>query len=79
MLSKCANPVCDAKFQYLHSGKVYVIRYQARAHERTIGLEFSQEVERTVYVWLCADCSRGMKVQTNGKGEYRVVRVPNGG
>ena len=31
MLSKCANPACDAKLQYLHQGKIYRIDTESLA------------------------------------------------
>lgn len=72
MLSKCANPACDAKFQYLQSGKVYVVRHQA-IRENKVTLDFSEEPDRTVYVWLCNACSRSMTVQASSNGNIRVV------
>jgi hypothetical protein len=32
VLSKCANPACDAKFHYLHEGKIYRIDTESLAH-----------------------------------------------
>ena len=32
MLSKCANPACEAKFHYLHDGKIYRIDVESLAH-----------------------------------------------
>ena len=32
MLSKCANPACDAKFHYLHEGKIYRIDTESLVH-----------------------------------------------
>ena len=32
MLSKCANPACDAKLHYLHQGKIYRIDTESLAH-----------------------------------------------
>ena len=32
MLSKCANPACQAKFHYLHEGKIYRIDTESLAH-----------------------------------------------
>jgi hypothetical protein len=83
MLSKCANPVCDTKFQYLHQGRVYVVRYRAFAQQKMLssGLEFSEELDRVEHLWLCSDCSRSMKIEAHGTGEIRVVPAtenPNG-
>lgn len=75
MLSKCANPACDAKFQYLHAGRVYVVRYRASTHHNAIqaGLDFSEELDRIEHVWLCAVCCRSMTIKAYGAGEIRVV------
>ncbi len=32
MLSKCANPACDAKLHYLHQGKIFRIDTESIAH-----------------------------------------------
>jgi len=32
VLSKCANPACEAKFHYLHEGKIYRIDTESLAH-----------------------------------------------
>ncbi len=32
MLSKCANPACDAKLHYLHEGKIFRIDTESLAH-----------------------------------------------
>jgi hypothetical protein len=32
VLSKCANPACDAKLQYLRQGKIYRIDTESMAH-----------------------------------------------
>src|SRR5690242_4060911 len=32
MLSKCANPACEAKLHYLHQGKIYRIDTESLAH-----------------------------------------------
>jgi len=60
MLSKCANPACGAKFQYLHVGRVFVIEYR-------------NSTDRLRYFWLCSDCSRSMTIQTSGAGGVRIA------
>lgn len=32
MLSKCANPACEAKLRYLHQGKIFRIDTESLAH-----------------------------------------------
>lgn len=66
MLSKCANPKCNASFQYLSEGKVYELRYSQQpivpsltvnAKLTTTSKKMPQRLER---FWLCAECSTTM-------------------
>jgi hypothetical protein len=56
MLSKCANPVCAARFRYLHEGRIFNLQ----ASERGRGARPS--TAPTEYYWLCAACSRTWRV-----------------
>ena len=56
MLSKCANPLCFARFHTLRRGKLF------RAELKTDSSSPSQPVSRTEYFWLCENCARVMKV-----------------
>ncbi|MGA8152515.1 MAG: hypothetical protein WB952_16300 [Terriglobales bacterium] len=55
MLSKCANPICFARFLTLRRGRLFKI-------EKTVSSSSVQPVTRIEYFWLCEDCARVMKV-----------------
>lgn len=88
MLSKCANPSCSAKLQYLRDGKVYrVDAASQRDNQPTIGREAlaasrgqiirhsaaSGEESRPEYFWLCGTCAHEM---TLALCESTVVLLP---
>lgn len=56
MLSKCANPNCDAPFQYLREGKLFRIDAKETLPQ-LIGKKPATGVE---YFWLCGQCSPQM-------------------
>lgn len=79
MLSKCANPACEAKFRYLHTGKLFVFRHRHGLHGAPpVALEFAETLDRHSYswFWLCEECSRFMTVKASRAGEIRVVPTP---
>lgn len=65
MLTKCANPACDAQFRYLHEGKLFILERvndsaSGRSREQsTADIETNEHYE---YYWLCGTCSRSMVV-----------------
>jgi hypothetical protein len=73
MISKCANPECSARFQYLREGRLF--RMEA-VPDRAAGepAPYSAKVIRHVeHYWLCGMCSRSLTlVLDNGQ----VVAVP---
>lgn len=56
MLSKCANPVCFARFHTLRRGRLFKVELNA------IRSGYGSSCLRTEYFWLCEDCARVMKV-----------------
>lgn len=65
MIAKCANPVCDADFRYLHEGKLFLLEISRNSrHEGT---------QRREYFWLCDQCSATMKVVINQSGEVAIA------
>ncbi len=69
MISKCANPDCDARFRYLRSGKLFhfevaalepVSGKHALSGLRSIAKKPPQRVE---HFWLCDDCSVSMTLK----------------
>jgi hypothetical protein len=75
MLSKCANPACGAKFQYLGVGRVFVVEHRTNTHVRTsnIGSEFAQSRRDLRCFWLCPACSQSMTIQPSGAGGVRLA------
>ena len=73
MLSKCANPPCDAKFQYLRVGKLFVIKARRRCEASSA--KSSQIHQPTRYFWLCARCSQSLTIQASGFGQVRIAQV----
>lgn len=76
MLTKCINPSCDARFQYLQSGKLFGVRALRRtAQGGPISASPSATHEPTRYFWLCANCSRFLTIQASGFGRVRIARI----
>ena len=56
MLSKCANPVCLARFRTLRHGKLFQVEVRA------VSADSAPSAPRIEYFWLCGDCARVMKI-----------------
>jgi hypothetical protein len=68
MVSKCANPACNAKFRYLHEGKLFMIgQLLPRAQMETNGGPNLGNL-----YWLCEVCARELTVKV---GENHSVRL----
>ena len=57
MLSKCANPACDARFRYLHQGRIFNIEVKGAPPGENL-----QHRDRIEHFWLCESCARVFKV-----------------
>lgn len=73
MLTKCANPECNARFRYLHEGRLFIV-------DRSDGLQrgpFPElsigETQRLDYYWLCGTCSRSMSVVWDREAQVHVL------
>lgn len=55
MLSKCANPLCFARFRYLHEGRIFNIEL------KTDSSNYSLQ-PRIEHFWLCESCAQVLKV-----------------
>ena len=66
VLQKCANPVCDAQFRYLHQGKLFEVEIQysdrPRPNDQREPSNGNVHVERW---WLCAGCAVNTTVGFN--------------
>lgn len=76
MLSKCANPVCSAKFRYLHEGRLYLIDYQAVFATRRMSITqpSAGNSNKFEYFWLCSFCCQEMKLLIEEGGRVKLVR-----
>ncbi len=76
MLSKCANPDCEARFRYLKEGTVYIAEWpnEGDSCELTESAgPLHHRWERREMFWLCSDCNRSMILISKGK---EVVAMP---
>lgn len=75
MLSKCANPACGAKFQYLHLGKLFAIEYRngSAKYADAARSELAQTRECLRYFWLCSICCQSMTIQVGRAGRVRIA------
>ncbi len=73
MLSKCANPACSTRFQYLRDGKLYQIDVDPTA-QSAIHLVGKKSARKVEHFWLCGNCSKHMTLAyQRGKG---VITLP---
>lgn len=79
MLSKCANPICSAKFRYLHEGKLYLIDYQAVFAGRgpSSTLQLTSRSNKLEYFWLCSFCCQDMTLRIESGGGVRLFHKQN--
>lgn len=75
MLSKCANPSCDAIFLRFSEGRVFVTEVEA-GHQADAGGRHGRQRE---YYWLCDACSRKMTVILREGHQVQVVPLPASG
>jgi hypothetical protein len=56
MVTRCANPSCEAKFKYLHEGRLF----HFASNEVTVGPAGSRWFAPVRYWWLCPRCRSSM-------------------
>lgn len=56
MLSKCANPICFARFRYLRQGRIFNIDVNETSAKN------SHPLHKIEHFWLCESCARILKV-----------------
>ena len=72
MVSKCANPACQAPFRYFHTGKLFRIdKETVYKRHRLLGTEHEAKkpMRHIEFYWLCDECARKMTLvfdQDNG-------------
>lgn len=77
MVSKCANPNCDARMKYLHNGRLFVVQTRSSArYWQKENCSFSAPPGNQIeYYWLCDSCVDDMTITAEGKLEY-VTSIP---
>jgi len=70
VLSKCANPVCLARFRYLHEGRIFNVEtgtVPAEGH--------GPHIHKIEHFWLCERCAQTLSiVSENGVVTTRPLR-----
>ncbi len=73
MLSKCANPACCTRFQYLRDGRLYQLEVDPTA-QSAIHLVGKKSPRKVEHFWLCGTCAKLMTLAyQRGKG---VITLP---
>jgi len=80
MVSKCANPGCEAPFRYLHKGKLFRLdKESGYKRRRLLGDEPAKKPMRRVeFYWLCDVCAKTMTLvfdQESGVSVRHHLRV----
>jgi hypothetical protein len=70
VVSRCANPSCEAQFKYLHEGRLF----QFAAANTSIRLAKSRL--NFEFWWLCGQCCSSMTLIQSGSTGVRVVPLP---
>ena len=71
MVSKCANPKCNAHLKYLHEGSLFVV--PRSTNEPATDDAFSAPTGNQIECfWLCESCSPRMRI--SGRGELVLIR-----
>ena len=78
MVSKCMNPRCSARFQYLGRGRLFCVDFAAAERKSLLPAKKAVTPMRTrersvAYFWLCAICASTLTIEPDDAGEVRVV------
>lgn len=61
MVSKCANPGCQAPFRYFHTGKLFRVDKQiGYERRRLMGSDAKKPIRHVEFYWLCDSCASKM-------------------
>ena len=71
MLTKCANPACNATFRYLRDGRVFKVE---RAPDQTPSIAGTKPPQLVEHYWLCDDCAVQMTLGIDFYGN--VITLP---
>lgn len=75
MLAKCANPICNTRFQRLNEGKLFLVR-SAPDHAPELTARRRIEPRRVEYYWLCGPCAALLTLAFNSKTGITTVPLP---
>lgn len=67
MVSKCANPKCNARLKYLHEGSLFVMPKPNKRYsfnENSFAAPAGTQIE---CFWLCELCSLHMRISKRGE------------
>jgi len=67
MVTKCANPSCNAVFRYLRDGRLFLVERPSLPHGQEE--DFGSTFHRSEYFWLCADCCLTMTIAADRNGQ----------
>lgn len=71
VVTKCANPSCDASFRYFRGGRLYLLELPFLASSD--GNDFQNTPGHSEYFWLCERCSAMCTMGVDREGHPRVV------
>jgi hypothetical protein len=71
MVSRCANPSCDARFKYLREGRLF----QFPAPK--LSASFLKNASGFGLWWLCSECSKTMTLVEDPVSGAKLVPLPN--
>lgn len=83
MISKCANPQCEAAFHHLRGGRLY--RFDMRrplepCRDVPNAICENKPTHASVYFWLCGECSRQYALRFSPQAGIAIVpgQIPDG-
>lgn len=71
MVEKCANPACDATFQRLRDGRLFVMKVLVDSPGT-----HKKPARSLQYFWLCKSCCQTMTMTMNKQTAVFVVSLP---
>lgn len=77
MVTKCANPSCNAAFRYLKDGRLFLFEAPPRPSTSEPSVpetEFQEsEIHGGEYFWLCEKCAKSMTLTSDESGHAFVT------
>ncbi len=79
MVTKCANPSCNASFQYLRGGKLFLLDLPHLSARTEQGRTNTGRQRIAEYFWLCDQCSSQLTVIVDDNGQAAVATANTAG